>query len=260
MLKVKILQKRIDHVCTFFCMASLGEGLGLLLLKRLSDAERDGDRIYCVLHDVVSNHDGNENKIGFVVPSVTGQIRLLNTIYQRTNFDRRRIFYVEAHGTGTPVGDPIEANCLGQFFNRSNTDSPLFIGSIKSNFGHTEGTAGVAGLIKIVMCMRHRSIPPNMHFKSLNPKIEAKRYNLHVVQHPIPFPSTNNGPIAMGINSFGIGGNNVHGIVEEYRPVKSSTVNGITNVYTNAHDTGSRQYFVFVFSSKFVESAHFIIK
>ncbi|CAF0947091.1 unnamed protein product [Adineta steineri] len=199
-----------------------GEGLGLLLLKRLSDAERDNDRIYCVLRDALSNHDGSEDKNSFAVPSAAGQTRLLNDIYKRADFDPRRIFYVEAHGTGTPVGDPIETNCLGQFFNRSCFDPPLLIGSVKSNLGHTEGTAGIAGLIKIAMCMHHRSIPPNMHFASLNPNIEAERYNLHVVQHCVPFPFGNDiDSIAMGINSFGMGGNNAHAIVEEYQPTKT---------------------------------------
>ncbi|UJR38870.1 hypothetical protein I4U23_031538 [Adineta vaga] len=227
------------------------DGLGLLLLKRLSDAERDNDRIYCVLRDVLSNHDGSEDKNSFVVPSAAGQARLLNDIYKRANFDPRRIFYVEAHGTGTPVGDPIEANCLGQFFNRSSFDPPLLIGSVKSNLGHTEGAAGIAGLIKIAMCMQHRSIPPNMHFTSLNPKIEAQRYNLHVVQHFVPFPfGSDISPITMGINSFGIGGNNVHAIVEEYRTSTTSAMNRFENDHVHGSNKESKQYFIFIFSTK----------
>ncbi|CAF3952735.1 unnamed protein product [Adineta steineri] len=228
-----------------------GEGLGLLLLKRLNDAERDNDRIYCVLRDVLSNHDGIEDKNSIVVPSAAGQARLLNDIYKRADFDPRRIFYVEAHGTGTPIGDPIEANCLGQFFNRSYFDPPLLIGSVKSNLGHTEGTAGIAGLIKIAMCMHHRSIPPNMHFTSLNPNIEAERYNLHVVQHSVPFPLVNDiDSIAMGINSFGIGGNNVHAIVEEYQANKTSATNKFEKNQVQKNDVESKQYFIFVFSTK----------
>ncbi|UJR06874.1 hypothetical protein I4U23_011163 [Adineta vaga] len=220
-----------------------GDGLGLLLLKRLSDAERDGDRIYCIIRDVLSGHDGNEDKNSYVVPSAAGQARLLNDIYKHANVDPQRIFYVEAHGTGTLVGDPIEANCLGQFFNRSTIDPPLLIGSVKSNLGHTEGTAGIAGLIKIAMCMRHRAIPSNMHFTSLNPKIEAKRYNLHVVQHYVPFPSyADIEPIAIGINSFGIGGNNAHAIVEEYRSTRNPIVNG--------YREENKQYIIFIFSTK----------
>ncbi|CAF0930134.1 unnamed protein product [Adineta steineri] len=228
-----------------------GDGLGLVLLKRLRDAERDGDRIYCVLHDVLSNHDGNVDKSSYVVPSGVGQARLLTEIYSRTNFDPRRIFYVEAHGTGTPVGDPIEANCLGRFFNRSSIDPPLLIGSVKSNLGHTEGAAGIAGLIKVAMCMHYRTIPPNMHFKSLNPEIEAQRYNLHIVQHLIPFPPyTGIDPVAIGINSFGMGGNNVHAIVEEYQKNTSFIVNGFENDHAKMNNMDSKQSFIFIFSTK----------
>ena len=213
----------------------------------------DNDRIYCVLRDVLSNHDGSEDKNSIVVPSAAGQARLLNDIYKRVDFDPRRIFYVEAHGIGTPTGDPIEANCLGQFFNRSCFDPPLLIGSVKSNLGHTEGASGIAGLIKIAKCMQHRSIPSNMHFTSLNPNIEAQRYNLHVVQHSVPFPLGNDiDSIAMGINSFGIGGNNVHAIVEEYQTSTTSAMNRFENDYVRVqrNDMESKQYFIFIFSSE----------
>ncbi|CAF1114673.1 unnamed protein product [Adineta steineri] len=224
-----------------------GDGLGLLLLKRLSDAERDGDRIYCVVRDVLSGHDGNEGKTNFVVPSAAGQERLLANIYSRNNFDTRRILFVEAHGTGTPVGDPIEANALGRFFNRSNLDPPLLLGSIKSNLGHTEGAAGVASLIKVAMCMHYRGITPNMQFTSLNPKIEAQKYNLHIVQNFIPFPSLpNNEKIAIGVNSFGMGGTTTHAIIEEYQSKKTSIENG----YINGNHIKSKQYFTFIFSTK----------
>ncbi|CAF1059333.1 unnamed protein product [Adineta steineri] len=224
-----------------------GDGLGLLLLKRLSDAERDGDRIYCVIRDVLSGHDGNEDKTNFVVPSAAGQGRLLANIYSRNNFDTRKILFVEAHGTGTPVGDPIEANSLGRFFNRSNLDPPLLLGSIKSNLGHTEGAAGVASLIKVAMCMHHRGITANMQFTSLNPKIDAQKYNLHIVQNFISFPSLpNNEKIAIGVNSFGMGGTTTHAIIEEYQPNKTSITNGHINGYHNK----SKQYFTFIFSTK----------
>ncbi|CAF3924762.1 unnamed protein product [Adineta steineri] len=228
-----------------------GDGLGLLLLKRLSDAERDGDRIYCVLRDALSSQDGSEDKSNFVVPSGVGQARLLTEIYLRTKFDPRHIFYVEAHGTGTPVGDPIEANCLGRFFNRSSLDPPLLIGSVKSNLGHTEGAAGVASLIKVAMCMHHRTIPPSMQFTSLNPKIEAQRYNIHVVQHCVPFPPHNIGePIAIGINSFGMGGSTAHAIVEEYQPITTPTINEHTYGHHTENQRENKQYFIFVFSTK----------
>ncbi len=228
----------------------LGEGLGLVLLKRLKDAERDNDKIYCVLHDILSNHDGCEDKKGYVIPSPAGQEHLLDAVYTRTQYDRKRIFYVEAHGTGTQVGDPIEANAIGNFFERSPLDPPLLIGSVKSNVGHTEGTAGMASFIKVVMSIKQRKIPPNMHFTALNPKIEAQRFNLHVVQTLVPFPlfnpnNENDNPVAIGINSFGIGGNNAHAIVEEYRPKQISTI-------TNGHIDKKQfqQHFLFIFSSE----------
>ncbi|CAF4377831.1 unnamed protein product, partial [Adineta steineri] len=125
----------------------------------------------------------------------------------RNNLDTRKILFVEAHGTGTPVGDPTEANSLGRFFNRSSLDPPLLLGSIKSNLGHTEGAAGVASLIKVAMCMYHRGITANMQFTSLNPKIDAQKYNLYIVQNFVPFSSLpNNEKIAIGFNSFGMGG------------------------------------------------------
>ncbi|CAF1419162.1 unnamed protein product [Adineta steineri] len=152
--------------------------LMLMVMLKISDAE----------HDVLSGHDGNEDKTNFVVPSAAGQGRLLENIYSRNNFDTRKILFVEAHGTDTPVGDPIEANSLGRFFNRSNLDPPLLLCSIKSNLGHTEGAAGIASLIKAAMCMYHRDITANMQFTSLNPKIDAQKYNLHILQNFVSFP------------------------------------------------------------------------
>jgi polyketide synthase 13 len=227
------------------------EGLGLLLLKRLSDAERDGDRIYCVLRDILSNNDGNEDKRSFLAPSSSGQMRILGSIYERVNLDPQRVFYVEAHGTGTPVGDPIEANTLGRFFNRSRSDPPLLVGSVKSNLGHTEAGSGITSLIKVALCMRHRAIPPNMHFKALNPKIQAEHYNIHVVQRLVPFPSlTDKDAVIIGINSFGLGGNNAHAIVEEYRPHRSIASNQVSNSDVEVDQIKSKQHFIFIFSSE----------
>ncbi|CAF4077491.1 unnamed protein product [Adineta steineri] len=211
-----------------------GDGLGLLLLlKRLSDAEYDGDCIYCVSRDVLSGHDGNEDKINFVVSSPVGQGRLLENIYSRNNFDTRKILFVEAHDTRTSVGDLIETNCLGRFFNRSNLDPPLLLGSIKSNLGHTEGAAGVASLIKVAMCVYHRGITEIIQFTSFNPKIDAQKYNLHILQNFTPYPSLpNNEKVAIGVNSFGMGDTTTHAIIEEYQPNKKTSVeNGHINGY-----------------------------
>ncbi|CAF0885307.1 unnamed protein product [Didymodactylos carnosus] len=192
---------------------AIGEGVGLVLLKRLSDAIRDKDRIYCVVRDIMANHDGNESKISYSVPSPYGQNMLLNEIFTRAKIDPNTVFYIEAHGTGTQVGDPIEANTLGAFFHRSQYNPPLLIGSVKSNIGHTEGAAGVASLIKVALCMKHRILTPNMHFTRINPKIHAKKYNLHIVNHTVQF---SNDLVTIGINSFGMGGNNSHAIITEW--------------------------------------------
>ncbi|CAF1193846.1 unnamed protein product [Adineta steineri] len=194
-----------------------GDGLGLLLLKRLSDAERDGDRIHYVIRDVLSGHDGNQDKINFVVSSAAEQGRLLENIYSRNNSDTRTISFVEAHGTGTPVGDPSEANCLCRFFNRSNLDPLLLLGSIKSNLGHTEGAAGIASLIKVAMCMYHRGITANMQFTLPNSKVDAQKYSLHILQNFLPFPTlSDNEKIAIGVNSFGMDRTTTSAIIEEY--------------------------------------------
>ncbi|CAF4388065.1 unnamed protein product, partial [Adineta steineri] len=125
-------------------------------------------------------------------------------------------------------GDPIEANCLDRFFNRSNLDPPLLLDLIKSNLGHTEGAAGVLSLIKVAMCMYHRGITANMQFTSLNPKTDAQKYNLHILQNFVPFPSvSNNEKIAIGVSSFETVGSTTHSIIEEYQPInKTSIENG----------------------------------
>ncbi|CAF1077194.1 unnamed protein product [Adineta steineri] len=178
-----------------------------------------------------------------------GQERLLANIYSRNNFDTPKILFVEAHGTGTPVDQPIEANCLDRFFNRSDLDPPLLLGSIKSNLGHTEGAAGVASLIKVAMCMYHRGLTTNMQFTSLNPKLEAQKYNLHILQNFILFPSvSNNEKIAIGVNSFETVGSTTHAIIEEYQPInKTSIENGHID---DGNHIKSKQYFIFIFSKQ----------
>ena len=231
---------------TNYCGFVLGEGAALILLKRLSDALRDGNQIYCVIRDILSNHDGHcSDKPGYAVPSSQGQLALLQEIYhQRNQIDLAQVYYIEGHGTGTQVGDPIEANTLGKFFDRTSADQPLLLGSVKSNIGHTEGTAGVAGLIKVALAMKQRQIPAQMHFKQMNLKIRSKKFNLHVVQNLTRFPSPGR-PVIIGINSFGMGGNNCHAIIEEYLDRRSEiTTNG-------PHDKTLKQSYLAVFSGEY---------
>ncbi|CAF1596340.1 unnamed protein product, partial [Adineta ricciae] len=233
------------------------EGLGLLLLKRLSDAERDGDRIYCVLRDVSSNSDGNEDQRSFLAPSGTGQLRLLKSIYERTRIDPKCVFYVEAHGTGTPIGDPTETNAVGEFFKRTSSDPPLRVGSVKSNLGHTEALSGITSLIKTALCMYHRAISPNMHFKALNAKIQADRYHIEIVQHLVPFPPlSDRNPVLIGVNSFGLGGNNAHAIVEEYQPnlISTNQISDNKCLCDNIDPSENRQHFIFIFSARSQQS------
>ncbi|CAF4035491.1 unnamed protein product, partial [Adineta steineri] len=144
-------------------------------------------------------------------------------------------------------GDPIEANCLDRFFNRSNLDPPLLLDLLKSNLGHTEGAAGVISLIKVAMCMYHRDIIANMQFTSLNPKTDAQKYNLHILQNFVPFSTLpNNDKIAIGVNSFGMGGTTTHAITEEYQPNKTSIENGHID---DNHIKSKHQYFIFIFSN-----------
>ncbi|CAF1246238.1 unnamed protein product [Adineta steineri] len=217
-----------------------GDGVAMVLLKRLSDAIRDKDKIYCVVRDVMASHDGNEEKMNYNVPSSFGQNLLLKEIYSRNNIDLNEVFYIEGHGTGTQVGDPIEANTLGKFFKRSPYNPPLLIGSVKSVIGHTEATAGIASLIKIALCMKYRMLTPNMNFTSLNPKIEAEKYNLHVVNHIINFPEQT---VTVGINNFGMGGNTAHAIVSEW--VEDHSYNSSIHI-----DEKLEQDFILTFSSK----------
>ncbi|CAF4153928.1 unnamed protein product [Adineta steineri] len=145
-------------------------------------------------------------------------------------------------------GDPIEAICLDRFFNRSNLDPPLLLDLIKSNLGHTEGATGVISLIEVAMCMYHRGITANIQFTSLNSKIDAQKYYLHIVQNFIPFPSLpNNEKIAIGVNSFETGGTTTHSIIEEYQPInKTSIENGHID---DGNHIKSKQYFIFIFST-----------
>ncbi|CAF1196895.1 unnamed protein product [Adineta steineri] len=235
-----------------------GDGVGLVLLKRLKDAIRDNDKIYCVIQDVMVSHDGCEQKLGYNVPSSYGQKFLLNQIYSRNHVNFNQVFYVEGHGTGTQAGDPIEANTLGEMFNRSPYDPPLLLGSVKSVVGHTEGTAGVASLIKVALCMKHRMITPNMNFSRINPKIQAEKYNLHIVDHIVNFPDES---VTIGINNFGFGGNNAHAIVTEWPEQNPNNYlsNSLSNNSTISIKSSS-QYFILAFSAKCNQSLQIQIK
>jgi acyl transferase domain-containing protein/thioesterase domain-containing protein/acyl carrier protein len=195
------------------------EGVGSVLLKPLSAAQRDGDRIYAVIRATAANQDGQTN--GITVPSASAQQALILDACASAGIQPKDIGYVEAHGTGTPVGDPIEASALGGALGAARKH-PCLIGSVKTNIGHLEAASGVASLIKVALVLKHRAIPPTLHFITPNPKIDFAALNLRVVQELQPFPRTS-GPMLAGINSFGFGGANAHIILEAPPAPNSAT-------------------------------------
>src|SRR6266403_2326533 len=191
-----------------------GEGAGMVLLKRLSQALADGDPIHGVIIGTALNQDGHTN--GISLPSAEAQARLVRDACIDAGIKPSRIGFVEAHGTGTAVGDPIEAHALAQALCTDRpTASPLLIGSVKTNLGHLETAAGVAGLVKAVLVLKHAQIPANLHFETPNPNIDFAALKLRVPVALEPFPDTGGGKRIAGVNSFGFGGANAHILLEE---------------------------------------------
>nr|BFE52024.1 hypothetical protein GCM10017745_54510 [Saccharothrix mutabilis subsp. capreolus] len=187
------------------------EGCAAVVLKRLSDARRDGDRVLAVIRASGVNSDGRSN--GLMAPNPAAQEALLREVYAEAGVDPASVSYVEAHGTGTLLGDPIEAGALDAVLGVGRpADRPLLVGSAKSNFGHTEAAAGVVGLVKAVLAVHHRVLPPTLHFDGPNPHIDFTR--LAVVTGVREWPRYG-GRITAGVSSFGFGGTNAHVVLEE---------------------------------------------
>ncbi|WP_299876191.1 type I polyketide synthase [uncultured Cocleimonas sp.] len=195
------------------------EGSAVLFLKPLEDAEADGDPIHAVIVDTAINSDGRTN--GITLPSTEGQAGLLETIYSRAGIHPNDLSYLEAHGTGTAVGDPLEAGALAKVLGRPRKKS-LPIGSAKTNLGHLETASGMAGLLKVILSLKNRAIPPSLHFEIPNPNIDFEADKLSVVTSFTPLRERKK-PLLMGVNSFGFGGANAHIIVEEYKKEKIKT-------------------------------------
>ncbi len=197
-----------------------GEGVGVVILKRLSDAVAGGDRIYAVIRASGVNQDGRTQ--GITVPKGEQQIRMMENVYREAGIEPEVVGYVEAHGTGTPIGDPIEANSLGHFFSRNRPQEyPCIVGSVKTNMGHLESAAGIAGLIKATLCLDKRQIPPHLHLVKPNPEIDFKALGLRVPTTLEPWPTYAEDTIA-GVNSFGFGGTNAHCVLQAYVPAQHS--------------------------------------
>lgn len=197
-----------------------GNGCGVVVLKPLLQALEDGDSVYAVLKGSAINNDGNE-KIGFTAPSELGQTQVLTSAWQVADVEPSTLGYFEAHGTATPMGDPIEIRALQQALKGVTGPKTCFLGSVKTNLGHLDAAAGVAGFIKAALALKHRQIPPSLHFNTPNPLIDFSKGPFRVATQLQDWPKEDH-PRRAGISSFGIGGTNAHVVLEE-PPVLQAT-------------------------------------
>jgi reducing polyketide synthase SwnK len=208
-----------DGRCRAFSADTQGtgfaEGAATIVLKRLSDAQRDGDTIHAVLRGSAVNHDGHAPSL--TTPNGAAQRRLIETALTTSGLKPRDIDYIEAHGTATKLGDPIEGVALAEVFDgsRPGPEDPLWIGSAKSNLGHTQAAAGVAGLLKIVLSLKHSTLPQTLHVSEPTPAVDWKGARMALVQEKRPWLSRADKPRRAGISAFGVSGTNAHVIVEE---------------------------------------------
>ncbi|MEU6238535.1 type I polyketide synthase, partial [Kitasatospora sp. NPDC047058] len=189
-----------------------GDGVGMVVLKRLQDAVADGDHIHAVIRGGAVNNDGAE-RAGFSAPSASAQAAVITAALSNADVDPSSIRYVEAHGTATVLGDPIEVSALTSAYG----DLPqghTALGSVKTNIGHLDSAAGIAGLIKTVLAVEHGEIPPTLHFREPNPRLGLDRGPFHVNTELLPWPQED-GPRRAAVSSFGLGGTNVHLVVEQ---------------------------------------------
>ncbi len=200
----------------------VGQGVGIVVLKRLSDALADGDTIHAVIRASAMNNDGAA-RVGFTAPGLDGQSAVITAALDKAGVSPEDIGYIEAHGTGTPLGDPIEIKALTRVYRR-HTDKKGFcaIGSVKTNIGHLDAAAGVAGLIKTVLILEHGEIPPSLHFETPNPELELESSPFFVSTKLGAWPDGGSSRLA-GLSSFGLGGTNVHMIIESPPEAGSST-------------------------------------
>ncbi len=208
-----------DGVCRAFDANAagtvFGNGLGVVVLRRLADALEDGNTIYAVIKGAALNNDGHD-KLSFTAPSIQGQAEVISMAQAAAGIDPQTISYVEAHGTGTQLGDPIEVAALTQAF-RAGGDrrkGACALGSIKTQLGHLDAAAGVTGLIRTALALHHRTLPASLHFETPNPKLDLENSPFFVNDQVRPWPE---GPSLRraGVSSFGVGGTNAHVVLEE---------------------------------------------
>ncbi|TIP94260.1 MAG: SDR family NAD(P)-dependent oxidoreductase [Mesorhizobium sp.] len=211
-----MILSRDGHCRPFDAEASgtvFSSGVGVVALRRLDDALAEGDTIHAVIRGSAINNDGND-KISFSAPSIEGQSSVVARALMNSSLAPETISYLETHGTGTKLGDPIEIEALSEVFAGLPADvAPITLGSVKANIGHTIAASGIAGVIKTVMALKSRTLPPAVNFKTPNPEINFDRLPFAVPTSAVPW--TSKGPRRAGISSFGVGGTNAHVILEE---------------------------------------------
>lgn len=193
----------------------IGEGIGMIVLKRLEDAKRDGDRIYATIRGIGTSSDGKHKSI--YAPHASGQAIALRRAYTEAGFSPASVGLIEAHGTGTVAGDPIEFVGLQQVFSENNSKKQsIALGSVKSQIGHTKAAAGIASLIKVALSLHHKILPPTLNIKEANPKLQIEDSPFYLNTETLPWFSTNDiTPRRAGVSSFGFGGTNFHVALEE---------------------------------------------
>ena len=193
-----------------------GEGCGMVVLKRLSDAEADGDRIWGVVQGSAVNQNGAAAAL--TVPNGTAQERLFEEALSQAGIAPSELDYLEVHGTGSELGDPIEVRAVAEVYGRGrDRERPLLLGTVKTNIGHLEAAAGVAGLIKVLLAMQRGVIPKQLHFENPNPHVEWDKLPVRVTSEPTAWPTAPDRPPTAGVSAFGISGTNAHLLVEGYR-------------------------------------------
>ena len=189
------------------------EGAGLILLKRLADALADEDRIHATILATTVNQDGKTS--GIMAPDPHAQMQMMQSCLTSCGLNASDVDFVEAHGTGTQLGDFIEGKSIGTIYGNARRTNALPIGSVKTNIGHTESAAGIAGLIKTVLAIKNKHIPPNLNFEVPNPKLDLDKLGIRIPVDAEPWPTTNKKPRIAAVNSFGFGGTNAHAIVAQ---------------------------------------------
>ena len=199
-----------------------GEGCGIILLKRLTDALRDGDNVLAMIRATAANQDGRTS--GITAPNSRAQLAVIRSALAQAGLTPDAVSYIEAHGTGTPLGDPIEVQALSELFRQTAANEvPCYMASVKANIGHTETASGLAGIIKVVLMLQHGIIPPQLHFNSLNPHMSLEGSRLRIPTETIAWRSVGEPRIA-GVSSFGFGGTNAHVLIEEASPASHAPV------------------------------------